>query len=122
MSRKFPVEERLKSKVQINALFNKGSTVSCHPLKLFFLKENAFPVRAKVAFAVPKKTFKKAVDRNRVKRLLRESYRLNKAGYFNNIEGNFAFLILYLGNEIPEFTSLQESMNALFLKFKDRTK
>lgn len=118
MRSQFPKSERLKSSEQIEALFKRGKSVTCFPLKLFYLPEENTKDGSKIAFSVPKKSFKKAVARNRIKRMLRESYRINKARYFNNIEGKFAFLILYLGKEMPEYTGIENRMNTLFEEFK----
>jgi len=66
---------------------------------------------------VPKRNFKSAVKRNRIKRLLREVYRLNKALVFNNTNNDFAFLFLYLGKDMPSFDTLNHKMKVLLKKF-----
>ena len=71
----------------------------------------------KAGVSVPKRNFRKAVERNRIKRLMREAYRLNKQRIFNNIEGNFAFLILYLGKDLPSYTDVETSLDRVFQKF-----
>jgi len=77
-------------------------------------------VIAKTGVSVSKRNFKTAVDRNRIKRLLRESYRLNKATYFNNITTQYAFMILYIGTNKPTFTEVETQMNLLFEKFLNK--
>ncbi len=115
---KFPKKEKLKSKKLIEKLFKEGKTLSNFPLKLIYLKVDV-PVDAKfkTGVAVPKKNFKSAVKRNRIRRLLREAYRLNKHLVFNNSEGNFAFLILYLGKEMPTYPEIEEGMQKILQKF-----
>ncbi|MFS4469025.1 ribonuclease P protein component [Maribacter sp. 2210JD10-5] len=114
----YPKREKLKSKKAIQALFSEGKSVSVFPLKLIYLKtqlpEN---VSVQCGVAVPKKNFKNAVKRNRIKRLMREAYRLNKALVFNNTEAKFAFLILYLGKDMPSFQGLAPKMKLLLDKF-----
>lgn len=114
----FPKKEKLKSKKIIEQLFEEGAAISKYPLRLRFLKTNLSPgTKIQTAVAVPKKRFRSAVKRNRIKRLMREVYRLNKARYFNNIEGNFAFLFLYIGSEMPSYEEIEKSMTALFDQF-----
>jgi ribonuclease P protein component len=75
----FGKEERLSHRNQIDELFTEGRTFNVSPIKVVYKVVDAdthAPI--KIMVAVPKKKFKRAVDRNRLKRLIRESYRLNK--------------------------------------------
>lgn len=116
----FSKKEKLKSKRVIGQLFAEGSNLSVFPLKLIYLGIETQEVSIKAGVTVPKKNFKSAVHRNKIKRLLREAYRLNKGIVFNNTQGNFAFLILYLGKEIPAFEDVASKMKLLLEKFNDR--
>lgn len=114
-------KEKLKSKKLINQLFAEGQSVSSYPLRMVFL-EMSFEenVVAKTGVSVSKKHFKNAVDRNRIKRLLRESYRLNKPLFFNNITTQYALMILYIGKEKPTFKQVETKMKVLFEKFSNK--
>jgi ribonuclease P protein component len=118
MKASFSKKEKLKSKKLIEQLFAEGKSVSAHPLRLIFI-ETSFveDVKLKVGMSVSKRNFKKAVDRNRIKRLLRECYRLNKHAYFNNITTQYAFMILYIGNDKPIYKYLETKMKLLFEQF-----
>ena len=113
----YPKKEKLKSKIRITQLFAEGKTLTVFPIKLIYLKVDHQEVFIKAGVAVPKKKFKSAVSRNHLKRLLRESYRLNKALVFNNTEDKFAFLFLYLGKETLPFEVVQHKMTLLMKKF-----
>ncbi len=116
----FPKKEKLKSKKLIEQLFIEGKSINNFPLKLIYLKTDFEDGgHIKTGVIAPKKSFKKAVQRNRIKRLLREAYRLNKHLVFNNIEGDFAFMILYLGKEMPNFEFVEMKMKGLLKKFKE---
>ena len=118
MDYSFKKYEKLKSKKGIEQLFAEGRSVSVFPLRLVFLQttfKDAIPL--KVGVSVSKRNFKKAVDRNRIKRLLRETYRLNKNIYFNNLTTQYAFMILYIGTEKPEFKPLEAKTKQLFKLF-----
>ncbi|MDB9960491.1 ribonuclease P protein component [Oceanihabitans sp.] len=111
-------KEKLKSNKLIDALFENGKSISVYPLRLVFL-ETTFPesIKIKTGVSVPKRNFKKAVDRIRIKRVMREAYRLNKSELFNNITTQYAFMILYIGKDKTTYPKLEPAMKQLFKKF-----
>ena len=114
----FPKKEKLTNKKLFEALFTEGKSLHEFPVKLIYLPSNfSDGARVKVAVVAPKRKFKTAVDRNRIKRLMREAYRLNKPLIFNNIEGNFAFIFLYLGKKAPSFDEVETAMKKLLDAF-----
>jgi len=118
----FPKKEKLKSQKLIEQLFAEGKFIKVQNVKLLFLKVDLpLDVPFQVGVTVPKKNFKSAVKRNRIKRLLREGYRLNKPRLFNNSRGNFAFLFLYLGKEIPDYQSIERNIQTILQKFLKET-
>ena len=117
MSQKLSSEERLKSRKVIERIFLEGRAVTAHPLKLVYIPDPSNGNTQRVAFSVGKRHFKKAVDRNRIKRLLREVYRTNKELYFNNISTPYALMILYIGNTIPNYNEVESACKVLFDKF-----
>ena len=118
MAQKFHKNEKLKSAKTIENLFLDGKTHSKFPIKVFFLpKENLENHLA--AFAVPKRNFKSAVERNRVKRQLREAYRLNKH-LLEEIHGKkFVMLFLFLGKVKPQYAELDKAMVKMLKKLRD---
>lgn len=118
----FGKKDKLKSRKLIETLFSEGQSVSAYPLRLVYL-ETSFEDGSltKTAVSVSKRHFKRAVDRNRIKRLIREAFRLNKHAYFNNISTHYALMILYIGNEKPNFQSINVSMDRLFENFSKKT-
>lgn len=95
MNFKLTRNERLKSRKQIEYLFLKGKTFHEPPVFVrwnFTSYEQDFPVR--VMFSVSKKKFKRAVDRNRIKRLMREAYRKNKWLVYDELTKKGKFLHL----------------------------
>ena len=85
-------------------IFLSGNSFLCYPLRIVWKKQDTIPVQspAQVAFSVPKRQFKRAVDRNRLKRLLRESYRLQKSELYEILNQNntrIALSMIYIAKE-----------------------
>lgn len=117
----FGKKDKLKSKKVIDALFSEGKSLVVYPLRLVYLQYNFdTSTQTKTGVSVSKRHFKKAVDRNRIKRLMREAFRLNRHGYFNNISTQYAFMILYIGKEKPDAVLMHATMNRLLGKFSEK--
>ena len=119
----YPNPEKLKSKTTIDSLFSEGKSVSKYPLRLVYV-ENTEPNAEviKMGVSVSKKYFKKAVDRNYFKRILRETYRLNKAILLENNEKNYAFMFFYQTKERLSYAEIELKTKQLFQKFNEITK
>ena len=119
----YPNPEKLKSKTTIDALFSEGKSVSKYPLRLVYV-ENTEPNAEviKMGVSVSKKYFKKAVDRNYFKRILRETYRLNKAILLENNEKNYAFMFFYQTKDRLSYAEIELKTKQLFQKFNEITK
>ncbi|NND15274.1 MAG: ribonuclease P protein component [Eudoraea sp.] len=114
----FGKNERLKSQKVLQSVFDNGKALTSYPLKFIYLPLPACKdSQSQVAVMVGKKKFKHAVKRNQIKRKIREAYRLNKHLIFNNIEGNYAFLILYIGDDLPSYETIESSVVSLINKF-----
>lgn len=115
MDFRYPKETKLKSRTTISRLFTEGTSVSKFPLRLVYvrLEEGA---QHQVGVSVSKKYFRRAVDRNYFKRVLRETYRTNKA-LLEGLDGTFAFMIFYQTAERLPFAEIDSKMTSLFEKF-----
>ena len=102
----FRKPERLVSRLAFEALLKDGAGRHEFPIRMVWKEmklPTPFPVQ--VAFSVPKRNFRRAVDRNRIKRLMRETYRKNKGELYSLLEGKgkqFALLFVYTGKKIPD--------------------
>ena len=118
MAFSYPRNEKLKGQKLIEKLFTEGKSISAFPLRLVYLKTDFEDnTKFKTGVSVSKRNFKNAVDRNRIKRLLREAYRLNKSMYFNNILSSYALMILYIGKDGTDFESIELKMKVLLDAF-----
>jgi ribonuclease P protein component len=115
MGFRFQKQEKLKSRKTIDLLFSEGGSFTDSPVKVIFIKIDNSEVN-KAGFSVPKKYFKKAVDRNRLKRQMREAYRNNKHLLNSNNESKFALMFLYIKQEKVSFDLIQNAVLSLINK------
>lgn len=111
-------QERLKSKKLIEKLFEGGNSIKKFPIRFVYLQiehDSTFPVQA--SFSVPKRNFKKAVDRNRIKRLLREAYRLEKEVIYDEFKRPYVFMITFIGKKEPTFKEVQQKIREILALF-----
>ncbi|MFH2096841.1 MAG: ribonuclease P protein component [Bacteroidota bacterium] len=107
-------EERLTSKIHIDSLFMKGRHVFSNFIKIVWMDadyESDCPV--KTAFTVPRKKVKNAVDRNRIKRRLRESFRKNKHIIYDKLNQNnrkIVMMIIYQSDELYDSPVIEEKI------------
>ena len=114
----YPKIEKLKSKKIIDLLFSEGKSVSKYPLRLVYIKHDfEEDVLLKIGVSVSKKYFKNAVDRNYFKRVLRESYRLNKQLLVANLDAEYCFMFFYQTNEKLSYQEINQKTIQLFEKF-----
>ncbi len=123
MSQSFHKTERLKSKIIFDELIASGSSVKKYPFILVWKKLNvdqSYPI--KIAFSVPKKRFPLAVERNEIKRKIREAYRLKKSGIYANLNNNYAVLLIYTPKEKIKRDLLNNKLTLIFERFIDDAK
>ena len=118
-------QARLKSRKVIDQLFKGGRSFTVQPFRVIF-QCTKMPVitaamQLQAGFSVSKRHFKKAVDRNRIKRLMREAYRLQK----NELElmikihpVNLVFFIIYTGKDLPDYQLVFEKVKGILLKLQ----
>lgn len=116
----FKKEERLCSKKLLDKLFNSGSSFLVYPFRITWLiSELPVDVPAQVVISVSKRKFKKAADRNLLKRRMREIYRLNKSEFvYSFIKGRLTLAINYIGNEINDYHVMEKKLLLAFHKLE----
>lgn len=97
----YPRQEKLKQKTEISLLFDKGRWKTCGNIRIISLKDDSLS-NQKIGVSVSKRNFKKAVDRNRVKRLLREAYRLNKDTFTERFGNNSLSMLFWISKDLPQ--------------------
>ncbi|HEY8927886.1 MAG TPA: ribonuclease P protein component [Mucilaginibacter sp.] len=117
----FKKEERLCNKKLIDRLFHNGSSFLCYPFKASWLVvDEPLQFPAQILFSVSKKRYKHAVDRNLIKRRMREAYRLNKQQYlYNTLTGSNKSIVLsvgFIGKEIVEYDFAEKKMLKLLIQ------
>jgi ribonuclease P protein component len=113
--------ERLKSRKAIDLLFSKGQRIAHFPFRAFYLfeKNDRCNSPLQCGVGVSARNFKKAVDRNRIKRLTREAYRLQKAILDIKMRGStktLSLFLIYTGKELPDYILVKEKIAFLLQK------
>jgi len=118
----FSKNERLKSQKVIQRLFKEGKSLSSFPLRLIYLADSSDQAGLKIQFAatVPKKKFPKAVRRNRIRRQIKECYRLDKnllaQKLENKFNGSLSIMIIYVAPEALPYAKMERAMKYLLQK------
>lgn len=115
---RLPKAYKLCSLKKIEALYQTGLLIKAYPLRvMYLLEENATepetPVSFQVLFAAPKRRFKKAHDRNYIKRLMREVLRKNKVGLLTALDQNnkkLIFSLTFVADELPNYQLLEQKL------------
>jgi ribonuclease P protein component len=119
----FSKDERLRSRKLIEKIIEEGKSIHQAPFRLSWTVtelKSAFP--AQLAIAVPKRFFKRAVDRNRIKRLIREAYRKNKSGIYSLLrskEMQCALLVVFNGRNVPLYDEVEKKLLITLHRFEE---
>ncbi|MFN4081443.1 MAG: ribonuclease P protein component [Saprospiraceae bacterium] len=123
----FVREERLKSRKLIARLFERaGRAYLAYPIRVAWSPSeptpNAFPAQA--AFSVSKRAFRKATQRNRIKRLMREAWRIHKHTLYERLAGqpcSAALMLIYVAKEELSWNEIEAGVKKLIQKFPVET-
>ena len=119
----FSRDERLRSRKLIEKIIEEGKSIHVSPFRFSWTitkLTTAFPVQ--LAIAVPKRFFKRAVDRNRIKRLVREVYRKNKSGLYALLKSRniqCALLVVFSGKKLPVYEEVEKKFLITLQRFEE---
>ena len=118
----YPRNEKLKSRKLIQQLFAEGKSVTASPIKCFYLANpSELSETLQTGVGASARNFKKAVHRNRIKRLLREAYRLNNQSLHQKLEEKkirLALFILFIGKELPTQPAIEVAVQTALEKLR----
>ncbi|MCT4622574.1 MAG: ribonuclease P protein component [Schleiferiaceae bacterium] len=121
MANTFTKSERLNSKFIIDKLFDEGKSFIAYPLRFSFLPysfdEN---IQGQVLIIVSKRRLKKAVDRNRTKRIIREAYRMQKQQIYNLTDVKLAMAVSFIGKEPLTLEAAEKSLTKIIARLKEQ--
>ena len=111
--------ERLKSQKQTERLFSEGKRFAITPFRIYYSISKTETASLQFGAGVSKKNFRKAVDRNRIKRLMREAYRLQKTALENGVAEHpcrMTLFSLYTGKDLPEYREVYDKTGKFVAK------
>ncbi len=121
---KFPKQHKLTGEIRVAKLYTEGDAFISYPLRVVYLSdEKDDKVPAKVVISVPKKRFKRAHDRNLLKRRIREAYRLNRSPlweYLSDKDFSLNLGINYVSDEALPYEKIEKKMQDAFEKLIKR--
>lgn len=109
----FKKGERITSRKILSSLFTKGESVYVHPLRILYRRSSGDRYPAAFAVSVPKRLFRKAVDRNLLKRRIREAYRMKKPGFYSGLNAmgrQVHLVILYQDQKKFDYFSIEDAL------------
>lgn len=122
----FKKQERLSGEKRVDSLFEKGHSFIAYPLRVVYaVTDITRSCPAAILVSVPKKKMKRAVQRNRIKRLVRESYRLNKSTLLSKLNNKGVAIdiaFIYLKEELSDFKLIQKAMQKALLQIGENLK
>lgn len=120
----FPASQKLKSRKVISRLFESGKQAKAYPIRAVYSISEFNPdyhaAHVQMGISVPKRSFKSAVDRNRIKRQVREAYRMYHTGLIDLAEEQniyLAIMMIYIDRKEPEFQNLDKKVKNIVEQF-----
>jgi len=123
LNNKFSKHEKLKSKKTIDLLFSKGKSFNSNPIRVVYLnKQDLTTIPANVGVAVPKKNIKLAVNRNLIKRRIREAYRLNNHTFKSKLIKNeigLDLMFIYNSKQILSYNEIEDKIKVILTRLTE---
>lgn len=117
-------EERIYLRSELNELFASRGSFVCYPFRVVYLEVTRQELPLKMMVSIPKRRLKHAVDRNRMKRLTREAYRLTKEKLIPTIPPDTTLLVgfIYLKDRLSRYPTIQQAIEECFKRLQPPTK
>jgi ribonuclease P protein component len=120
----FPKTERIKSRIVLEKVYNEGEMLKAYPFRLKYLKSESDGIgKTQIVVSVPKRLVKRASKRNRIRRQIKEIYRLNKSDLLSLLESKpfgLAVFLIFTGKETDTFEFLEEKLKKLLVELKNK--